>query len=535
MPAKGPGGSTPFEDMSHEQMLAWLDQANAGTVQAAADRLVTAAKEIRKIADELKVRPQWVEWKGEGANAFRTWSADLANSTLRLGDFSEGAAKWLAQTSDAIAQAQVSIPRDAGSAQANLDAAQAAHNDPDAASVGAKSASELAALAADKEEVRQQAAAQMRKLGETYSWSATQMNALERPRFPPPPEAFVPGERRIDQNEVVATGGGGAGTPNSASAATGSRRATAGTPAVGDWDVPGSTSIGSVHVPMPEAPVGVSTEINSTTFAPQTPTITPGPVGMPPGGRAEGSTALPLGTAPPAFGSGLGLPVGQTGPGRMAAGGRPVSLPGQGLSGPASGRGPVSDGTSAARDPAGPVQPVQGGRTAAMPGRDGAGAAPGRSPVNNGIVGGRPTSPVTGQPTSRMPRGTVVGGETPLSGTSGRGPVSAECRGALPASEGGIVGGRPQQQRRSASRPFTSGGSGLVRSQGPQEETSPPRGIGRTTGQPSGTDPTRGPANGSGPSTSRQNGEQNTRSHNRSEGRQTRQQEGGRPTPPVAD
>ncbi|MGJ3559813.1 hypothetical protein ACR6C2_18285 [Streptomyces sp. INA 01156] len=178
--------------MSHEQMLAWLDQANAGTVQAAADRLVAAAEEIRKIAEELKVRPQWVEWKGKGADAFRTWSGDLANSTLRLGDFSEDAAKWLAETSGAIAQAQVAIPRDAESAQANLDAARAARNDPDAAAVGAKSASELEALAANKEKVRQQAAAQMRKLGQTYTWSATQLNALERPKFPPPPKAFVP-------------------------------------------------------------------------------------------------------------------------------------------------------------------------------------------------------------------------------------------------------------------------------------------------------------------------------------------------------
>lgn len=29
MPAVAPGtGSTPFEDMSHERMLAWLDRAN---------------------------------------------------------------------------------------------------------------------------------------------------------------------------------------------------------------------------------------------------------------------------------------------------------------------------------------------------------------------------------------------------------------------------------------------------------------------------------------------------------------------------
>lgn len=75
MSAVAPGtGSTPFEDMSHEQMLAWLVQANPGTVRFAADRLTAAAEEIRRIGEELKVRPQHVEWKGEGADAFRTWA-----------------------------------------------------------------------------------------------------------------------------------------------------------------------------------------------------------------------------------------------------------------------------------------------------------------------------------------------------------------------------------------------------------------------------------------------------------------------------
>lgn len=181
-----------FDGMSHERMLQWLDQANSGTVQSAADRLATVAEEIHKIADELKIRPQWVEWKGEGADAFRAWTADLANSTLRLGDFSESSAKWLAQASDAIARAQAAIPRTAEGAQANLDAATVAHNDPDADTISAKSAAELAALAAGKEKVRQEAAAEMVKLGQAYEFSAVQLNALERPRFAPPPTAIVP-------------------------------------------------------------------------------------------------------------------------------------------------------------------------------------------------------------------------------------------------------------------------------------------------------------------------------------------------------
>jgi hypothetical protein len=179
---RGTGASTSFDGMSHEQMLQWLDQANAGSVQAAADRLTAAAREIRSIAEELKILPQWVEWKGEGADAFRTWSGDLANATLRLGDFSDGAAKWLGEASGAIAGAQASIPRDRAGARANLDAA----------SIGAKSLRELAALDAAEEKVRQEAAAQMTKLGQAYRLSASQMEGLERPRFPPPPAAIVP-------------------------------------------------------------------------------------------------------------------------------------------------------------------------------------------------------------------------------------------------------------------------------------------------------------------------------------------------------
>ena len=149
MSAVVPGtGSTSFEEMSHERMLAWLDQANPGTVRFAADRLTAAAEEIRRIGEELKVRPQYADWQGEGADVFRTWAGDLANSTLRLGDFSADAAKWLGQASDAIAHAQAAIPRDTKSARANLNAAPLAHNAPDAAAgtaVNAKSAGELAA------------------------------------------------------------------------------------------------------------------------------------------------------------------------------------------------------------------------------------------------------------------------------------------------------------------------------------------------------------------------------------------------------
>lgn len=457
MPAKGPGGSTSFEDMSHEQMLAWLDQANAGTVQAAADRLVTAAKEIRKIAEELKVRPQWVEWKGEGAQAFRTWSADLANSTLRLGDFSEDTAKWLARTSDAITEAQVSIPRDAGSAQANLDAAQSARNDPDAASVGAKSASELAALAAHKEEVRQQAAAQMRKLAQSYSWSATQMNALERPRFPPPPEALVPPDARGrgDERGIARPGGHGV-AQTSASAG----------PAPGALAQEPARLLASEHVQQPTLPAHaaqvsehspVRMDVDSVRALPRQPHTallgtSEGPLTT---GRAPGMAATPPEVALPAFG-GARTPLGSTGPGRPM----PAPVSGRAVTGPVGQGGTPAGQTGHAR-------PVGAGRSPFMPGQGTSTSQPGRPPGGStgGIVGGRPATPPAGRSTGAIPRGTVVGAEGtsargPLSPTAGSGAASSSSgsRGQIPGGRaaspsGGVVGGASPQTGRAAPRP----------------------------------------------------------------------------------
>ncbi|MGY3201949.1 translation initiation factor IF-2 [Streptomyces sp. TE5632] len=442
MAGKGPGGGTSFENMSHEQMLAWLDQANAGTVQAAADRLVAAAKEIRKIAEELKVRPQWVEWKGKGADAFRTWSGDLANSTLRLGDFSEDAAKWLGETSGAIAQAQAAIPRDAESAQANLDAARAARNDPDAAAVGAKSASELAALAANKEKVRQQAAAQMRKLGQTYAWSATQLNALERPKFPPPPKAIVP------KDGIAFHGGTAEARPGGSAVAAAVSGAASSTHAAHDQESSAGASglrqpsgmASSAHYAPEDVEQPTRMGIDSVATLPQSP---PSPAtaagGLPGPDQAKGGATSQTGLIPPVFGSGGGAPVNNpAGQGRTPGVGRASFLPGQGT---------VSNPV---RMPPGATGGVGGG---------------------SGIVGGRSVTPPAGRPTGPIPRGVVVGGE----GAATRGPVGpttgttspvgrvagrqGQVPGRRPAvSNGGIIGGRPL--------PNDGAGSGLPQQPG---------------------------------------------------------------------
>ncbi|GGO34773.1 translation initiation factor IF-2 [Streptomyces lasiicapitis] len=534
----GDGGGTSFESMSHEQMLAWLDQANGGVVQAAADRLVAAATEIRKIADELKVRPQWVRWKGEGANAFRTWSGQLANTTHRLGDFSEDSAKWLARASEAIATAQASIPRDKAGAEGNLKAAQSAPNDPDARVVGAKSADELARIAEGKEKVRQEAAAEMRKLGQAYQLSAQQLEGLERPRFRPLPEAVQPGPQHFRQSEAPSSEWRGAAlSPSSPAAVAAGGPSAVGLPPSsaenvapsggmgGGPDGPGTAQRTSVPQapgpggvgPVAVEPVGV--EIDGTSTLPQAPSAPPAnPGGPPSSGRPDGGTAQPTGVFPPTLG-GPRLPVNPAmppGPGRaMPTGGRPPTQPGPGPTGPVPGRAPAGGPPVPPNSP-GPTRPVVGGTPTLPPGRAG-GAPPGPSAGRDGIVGGRPAPSTPGG----LPRGSAIGG--PNAGTGARGPVVG--RGPMgPGS--GVVGGQPRQQGRAGdARGFTSGGSGLGQGRNPAGGGSASSPTGRN-GMPLSTPR---------PSATRRDDERRDRPDYLTEDQEVWRQDGRRVVPPVID
>ncbi|MEE1802337.1 hypothetical protein PUR57_27210 [Streptomyces sp. JV176] len=406
--SNGGGGSTSFEAMSHEQMLAWLDKANSATVQAAADRLSAAAAEIRDIAQQFQFRPQRVEWEGEGKDAFESWGASLASSTYRLAEYSDEASKWLSRTSDAIAVAQSSIPRDVTGAKANLAAANAHRNDPDAGLVAGKS---LETLEAGAEKSRLEAADEMRKLSQSYQQAQTQMTKLEVPTFQPPPGAFVPDGGMGDNNEESLGRSGnssGSATPGGVDSPLYSHSEGAS----GAGGVAAQSRAAMTSPPLATVPERATTteiagaETLPTTLSPSSapPTV---PVTV---GRPEGGTPAP-GMLPPAL---VGSPVpapGQPGTGRPSAGVRAPLMPGQ--SGPT------------------------GGPTA-------------RAPQERAIVGGRPVPPNSGQPTGGIPRGTVIGGES----AHGRPPV---------ANGMGAGMGRPQQPGTTPGRPFTPGGSGLVR------------------------------------------------------------------------
>ncbi len=474
MAGTGSGGGTSFESMSHEQMLAWLDQANSGEVQAAATRLAAAAKEIRKIAEELKVRPQWVEWKGEGADAFRAWANDLANSTHRLGDFSENSAKWLSEASNAIATAQVSIPRDTKSAHANLVAATAAHNDPDAAAIRTKSAAELAALKADQEKVRLEAAAQMRKLGQSYEHSATQMNALPRPKFPPPPAVIAPppGMHGRDSSGYVSRPtGSGSGTGHLSMSKTGELHANP----PGSSPHPGLTAAGTPetsssntgfpgHMPSPAdldhhvSTDSVGTVPDSVAHPHIVTTGVPSGVGNPDG---LSQTHAPIIT--PALHGSVRNPTGFERAGRVGPGA--VARPNTDRVGP-EGRG--SGHLGPGRTPI--------GRTPQVPGKPLPGQPePATGRTAGGVAGGRPVTPPVSRSSAALPRGTVVGAEQATA--KGRNQAATGTTGPLRQNVGGT--GQQAGSRRSV---FAYGKA--VGSESPQ----PSRGTARR--------PVSGPAGG---------------------------------------
>ncbi|MEU1123615.1 hypothetical protein ABZ371_08540 [Streptomyces sp. NPDC005899] len=429
--------TTSFEEMSHEQMIAWLDQANSAAVQSVADRLASAATAINKVAEELKVRPQVVAWKGQGAESFRTWAADLANATLRLGDYSKGASTQLGHAADAIALAKAAAPRPKAGAQSNLDAALAAPNDPDSSALVKK-------LTGEMETERIAAAKELKKLSEAYSHSADGIGGLKKPTFPPPPQVIAPEDTggRVSGDYIAGgeTAGRSAGTqPGGVGASDGGRQSVSAPSASSSSHAAVTAPVGStVHPPVSSAVLPpVATEIDSVATLPTAPPDTAvGPSAPAASNKPDGLLTTPA-VSPPNVRSGLTVPPATTG-GKATATTRPPLASGPGNSG---------------------VNPV--GR----PSRDG------------GIVGGRPAAQMTGRPAGGLPRGTVIGGEAAHAGRApmghgagvggaGGGSQSGIVGGRRLAGEpGGVVAGRPQQPGRAAaaSRPFTPGGTGLVR------------------------------------------------------------------------
>ncbi|MCX5226509.1 hypothetical protein [Streptomyces sp. NBC_00233] len=463
----GGGGGTDFTSMSHQQMLDWLDEASESGVRIAGDRLKAAAEKLLEIADQLKNRSTRVEWEGEAEKAFNVWAEGVVSSTKSLSEYSDNGALEMHKTASAIASAKSAMPRYTSheSAKANLAAAQKYHNDPDAAGVARDaqrsiSASEdLKAILAKEAETKRAAEDEMRKLSSAYFWSGFHMTSVEPPTFPPPPGDFVPasaGERGsgstssgyAPQGEKYAVGTDrttGTSTPRSQPDTRTTPDTTIPLPPSSTEDTTGPTHVVRPDV-RPDVPVDLGIDSVDTKTPPTTP---PGPTTQTPG--TPPPITKPDGSAPP-FVTTTGLPP-------LPSKGGPGTLP--------------------------PTGPVTGGARNPMNTTGPRGLPTGPGPLGGpreGISGGKAVPNAQGRPQTGLPRSTVIGtepgrngngmGRAPMGGGMG-GPMGGAGAGQhgitggrrLAGESGGIVGGKAQRASATGggARPFTPGGSGLVR------------------------------------------------------------------------
>lgn len=463
LPSSGLFTTSDFESMSHEQLRAMIEHADAETTSALGAKLTSAAGAMTKLGERLKEHASGVEWEGLGGDAFREWVADMANATLRLSDFSKNAGSWMTHAAATLAGVQSAMPAVSSTSQATL-AAYKASNPGQVGAVpaptlsdqsgglqkaGASGPSQKEAYAAQTQldADRAEAARLMRKLAESYAWSARNISGAGAPTFPPMPGA--PGDR-VDREYISPVGASAQGVYSPGGMATGAQGggvqgvAPVSGLASGIADV-GASSGSVVSATQPLAKP-VSVEVDGGVAVPEAPVLPSGgaPAPLPHGGGTSNTSLV----APVA-----GLPV------------------------PPMGHVPAGLG-------GGKTGPVGGQRQGTVPGIPGRGLVGGPGSVpglpRDGVVGGRPAPRTSAQVPTQVPRGTVIGTEPGQARTpmgfgaphaappgSPAGRVGAGSGRRLAFEPGGVVGGSGQRRNgASGDRAFTPGGSGLVRSPG---------------------------------------------------------------------
>ena len=516
------GRVTDFEDHSLNPMIDLVHQSNPADLEHAGDALATASKAIHEAAVELRdhLKHAGDDWEGDAGRAFQKWGEGLATHTESLAKYADGAGVQVSAAAMGLASVRTSLPpRDT---RPVLDQKKPGQIPVLQQFEGNKQYTEAVQVEKD----RQEAINQMNRLASFYSVSGSELAKLEKtapePYRPMPRVGVIP----LD-DKVAPRGSANNSTPSPAHRAVVRES--------GDGHVGVPSDVSGDNLPSEHHPANtnldvhrptVGTEINSVgTLPPETvkPTpVTPTPSVTGPSGPSGGMVPpMGTGTVPPAFGgpvgraAGLGgrtpgsaqgrvaTPEGTTAGGRTGRGpvgpvGRASAVGQQGSRGPASatgrspmGRGvtggvPRSTGTTGSRTGGAP-----GGRVGGMPGQPSPRTGPGATGAARagGVVGGRPTS--EGGPNStgsRVPRGTVIGGE----GTSG-----ARPNGEKPGQRGVIGANKPAPgtgQRRSPgnadgvvgappSRGGVRGNGAASGGSGPVPGSTEERGLGRAAGR----------------------------------------------------
>ncbi|MFJ5034607.1 hypothetical protein ACIQB5_42665 [Streptomyces sp. NPDC088560] len=498
---------TEFDDYDLNAMLDLVERTNPEDLESSGRALWDARDAIKKAADTLKGKFDTVPWVGESGDNFRTWGGNLVTHAHGLADFAGGAGDSITAAAEGLASVSnaMKIPRDTRPVPKRPDKFTAAEKTAD---------KEGYAAAVTVEKHRQEAVNQMNRLASYYAVSTQSLQDLHKsaPDFGNVPNVGVP-KPRFDNS--APQGSDSYGHQGTGTSAVGGHHATvepvrrAVVPDVGGTSVPAHHATAPVR--HPETPVG--THIDTTGTLPPPTTATPGPSHTPP----LTGTPPTAGSQPNVFdGGGFRLPMPNTTSGRGLSGaggfrnpptaqGRAgtseLTNPGSGRS---TGRGPMDQmGRAASTGQPGVKGTGSGPRTSSPMGRGVTGGTPrpagtaasrttngpttgaGRT---NGVVGGRPsTTNPSSKNGSRIPRGTVIGGEeeansrpttgrpgqrgvfgTPESESTAR-PGSGTTGSRTRAGTSEAVTGRPSERTSAAGAErngMTRGGAGLSRGAG---------------------------------------------------------------------
>ncbi|MFF3291232.1 hypothetical protein [Streptomyces sp. NPDC003023] len=484
-------GTSNFEDRKLNEMLDLLDSANPADLENAGDTLEKANNALNKAAKELSDFVTSTDWKGEAALSFESYGQSLVTYAWDVGRYANAVGAQMKVASTGLASVRNSKPpRDDRVDPKKPEAFPEKDKTPD-------NPEYQKALKAEKD--RQEAINLMNRLASYYTVSHA---SLAREEMPKPP-------KRLDVAVPAPSGGiqdGGSASaeatrsdsmrsaPSQAiGAEPGLQRLDAATPAKGlGATTPISPSNTSMQIDTVTAPPPPTTSPPSPHVSPITgpPTSQNGPlspiptatgpirnstsrIGDPPVARTTGRPGVdkvgrPLTTGP---GPATGRPTGPTGVPRVSGGtgegrtnspmGRPTTTgPVSGQSGrggqPVTGRAGTPNQPTMGRSPSAPSTGLRGGRSDA-------------------IVGGTPQRTTAGSAGSRIPRGTVVGGEgtppgrSPASRPGQAGVIGANPSGAQrttgrgPAGNDGVVGTpRNAGQSRPVVGGYTTGGAAVV-------------------------------------------------------------------------
>ncbi|NUK03989.1 hypothetical protein [Streptomyces lunaelactis] len=444
-PGRSVFGSTIFEERELNDMLDILESTNPSDLENAGEALEKATTALNKAAKELADFISKTDWKSDAATEFERYGTGVVKYTWELGAYANAAGAQMKVASTGLTSVRNAMPsrddRDVPKRPDKFPPEKQTQDNPEYQK------------AVQKEKDRQEAINQMNRLASFYVVSKSALASQNEPTLPTALKAAVPPPAtkhfEVETGDTSSRGGISDSSRQQSNVRQAEFTGTDGSPRTDTTGlVPPSPSqdpsmeIDSVATPpaTTTSPSPGATQIPSTTgpsstgSGPVPPMV--GKVGNPARAtppRAAGTS----GRVPKAVGgpgaSSVGRP-GTTGGGGSRAVGRPTAT-GTGAGAAGRGGGPAARGQS-------PVVGRPGAAGQPMPGRPGASAQP-RSGRANGIVGGTPQRAASGSAGSRIPKGTVIGGEGTATGRSSTArPGQSGAIGANPAKNAARPAGR---------------------------------------------------------------------------------------------